>query len=91
MVPEIVPLIIHGDNITSFGSLQPSLLITSDETRGPRDTIALGANPELCLKAVESCATAFCEWKKTTPLERHALFSRLASVRIYMTPSQVLL
>ncbi|ETS72954.1 hypothetical protein PFICI_15346 [Pestalotiopsis fici W106-1] len=80
MASEIVPLIINGENITTFGSLQPSVLVPSDETRGPQETVALGATPELCLKAVESCETAFSKWRKTSPLERRALFSRLASL-----------
>jgi acyl-CoA reductase-like NAD-dependent aldehyde dehydrogenase len=39
-----------------------------------------GADPELCVLAVESCSAAFKTWKKTSPDCRRKLFQRLAQV-----------
>ena len=80
MKSELVPLIIHGEDITSIGDRPPSVLIPDETARGPLTSIAPIIDDETCRKVVESCALAFESWKKTRTSERRALFSRLASV-----------
>lgn len=75
---EIVPLIIHGEDIAPAS--QASRFVSNDGHPLGDETLAHGATPTYCRRAVESCAMAFESWKATPPAQRRALFNRAAVV-----------
>lgn len=83
MISTVVPLLIHGNDITP-STTRPAPVFTPnpDNPDNPdnRDTSAVGATPELCVQTVESCANAFASWKNTPLLDRRNLFNKLAAV-----------
>ena len=73
---NIVPLIIGGKDIVLAGEHHGE--ISSPVLNGP--TGFQGATTELAIKAVESSASAFASWSKTSPQERRAKLLQLATV-----------
>lgn len=62
-----VPLIVHGKDVTACGTNKPLPVFTPYPEKS--DTLALSATPQLCIQAIESCASAFKIWKHTLPTE----------------------
>lgn len=79
MFNSVVPLIIDG---AEFVPPHSALLFQPNpDNINNHDVSAVGANPELCTKAVESSARAFITWRESPLSERRRLFLKLAQVR----------
>ncbi|TLS20212.1 uncharacterized protein PpBr36_11493 [Pyricularia pennisetigena] len=76
----VTPLIIHGQDVTPSQHPEAPCFVPNQSLPGGRDTLALGATPELCVKAADSCASAFATWRNSSIQERRALFNKLAAV-----------
>lgn len=83
MTSFTVPLIIGGKEFVPHEK-QPIPLFKPNPHNAKNDGIsAVGATPNLCVQAVDSCAEAFIGWKDSHPTERRRLFNNLAQVTQY--------
>jgi hypothetical protein len=80
MTTQVVPLIIHGQDILCHNEPTKVFLPNPDMPKnGDGRWLAQGAIVETCIEAVESCAKAFQSWRQTSLDERRALFTTLAA------------
>lgn len=77
MAALAVPLIIDGRDVL----LASHIFVPNPDDPNPVLWRATGATPELCVEAIESCATAFKTWRNTSTRKRQLLFLELAKVR----------
>jgi acyl-CoA reductase-like NAD-dependent aldehyde dehydrogenase len=88
----LVPLLIDGVEVSmSDAHSLPTFCPNSDNAKN-EGILAIGANPDICIRVVESCSKAFNGWKKSHPTERQHLFHKLAQVcflNSYSVPSRV--
>lgn len=80
MITSIVPLIIDGADFVPSDDLSALVFEPNPDNINNHGTSAVGANPELCIQAVESSARAFITWKESPLSERRKLFLTLAQV-----------
>ncbi|RAL04552.1 aldehyde dehydrogenase [Aspergillus ibericus CBS 121593] len=84
MMNTTLPLIIHGKDIV-LPNHDHHYPISSNSA--PQLTAFQGATPELAIQAVESCASAFPTWSRTTPSQRRQLLLNLSSLLKTHTPT----
>ncbi|KAJ4286517.1 hypothetical protein N0V90_013217 [Kalmusia sp. IMI 367209] len=80
MIASTVPLLIDGAEVTASDNVALPLFSPNPENSNNKGISAVGASPEVCIRAVESSATAFTTWKDSHPTERRRLFSKLAQL-----------
>ncbi|CAK7215082.1 hypothetical protein SBRCBS47491_002361 [Sporothrix bragantina] len=78
--PNVVPLIIHGQEIRLPEERNNTIFPSNPDIPSATPWLAQGATEELSTKAVQSCADAFPQWKKTLPKERQILFTKLVKL-----------
>jgi acyl-CoA reductase-like NAD-dependent aldehyde dehydrogenase len=79
-----VPLIIDGADVRATSNDHLFEANSFGGLSGDENILVQGADPELCILAVESSSKAFTTWRKTTPDQRSRLFQRLAQVREWL-------
>lgn len=80
MVTSIVPLIIDGAEFVPSHDQSALVFQPNPDNIKNHGISAVGANPELCIRAVESSAKAFVTWKESSLSERRTRFLKLAQV-----------
>lgn len=80
MVSLTVPFIINGAEVIPSINQPAPLFDPNPDNSNNHGISAVGATPELCVQAVESCAHTFITWKESQPSERRRLFNKFAQV-----------
>ncbi|KAJ8118502.1 hypothetical protein OPT61_g529 [Boeremia exigua] len=80
MLCHTIPLIIDGVHVLPSQKQPAPLFRPETNAYNAHEPSAVGATPDLCTQAADSCARAYLSWRETHPAERRRLFNKLAQL-----------